>query len=154
MVPNLSRSVPLTYTANPLLLVWNDVLLFFRLTITWPITAGLFSIILPLGENKSNKLDELARTWANGWALTLHVIMVIGQLAFLLSLIPSALIGIPIPFYTPLYLGYIVAMVVLNRLVSVLLNGRRKQFWSKVPVKHDPRHDGERWVFINGVAAG
>ena len=151
MATNSSKPIP--YTANPLLLVLNDLMLFVQITFTWPITAGLLSIVLPLSPMKSGSLDELALTGANLWTLFLHTVLIFAQIAFILSLIPLALIGLPL-----LYFLYIVAFVLGNKWASGLLNGPRQQelFKSHLDcVKGDwPRHENEKWVFINGVAVG
>ncbi|EXJ58207.1 hypothetical protein A1O7_05632 [Cladophialophora yegresii CBS 114405] len=146
-------SKPLPYTANPLLLMFNDLVLFVQITFTWPITAGLMSIVLPLLSTKSGPLDELALTGPNLWALFQHLILIIVQILFLLSLIPLALFGLPV-----FYVLYITGCVVGNQWISGLLNGpRREELFQSHPdcVAGDwPKHEGEKWVFINGVAVG
>ncbi|ETI22813.1 hypothetical protein G647_06889 [Cladophialophora carrionii CBS 160.54] len=146
-------STPLPYTANPLLLMFNDVLLFLQITLTWPITAGLLSIVLPLLPGKSGPLDELAWTGPNLWALLQHFILILAQILFLLSLIPLALLVLPVVYFL-----YITGFVVGNQWISRLLNGPRRQgLFQSHPdcVKGDwPEHEGEKWVFINGVAVG
>ncbi|OCT51184.1 hypothetical protein CLCR_08306 [Cladophialophora carrionii] len=146
-------SKPLPYTANPLLLMFNDLLLFLQITFTWPITAGLLSIVLPLLPGKSGPLDELALTGPNLWALLQHFILIIAQILFLLSLIPLALLVLPVVYFL-----YITGFVVGNQWISRLLNGpRRQRLFQSHPdcVKGDwPEHEGEKWVFINGVAVG
>ncbi|OAP60227.1 hypothetical protein AYL99_05229 [Fonsecaea erecta] len=143
---------PVPYTANPLLLMLNDLMLFAEITFTWPITAGLPSIILPLLPTRSGSLDELAVTGPNLWAAFLHVVLIIAQIFFLGSLVPLAFIGLP-----SFYLLYIVGFVMGNQWFSVLLNGpRQRGLFESNPacVRGKPVHDHEKWVFINGVAVG
>ncbi|KAJ4523685.1 hypothetical protein HRR83_000332 [Exophiala dermatitidis] len=144
-------SKPLPYTANPLLLMLNDLWLFVQITFTWPLTAGLPSIILPLSPSRSKGLDELALTVPNAWSDFIHLILVVAQTLFLISLFPLAYILLP-----SLYLLYIVAFVLGNQWFTVLLNGRRRSGFMSDPQcvqgKRDYPH--ERWVFINGVAVG
>ncbi|KIW32572.1 uncharacterized protein PV07_04102 [Cladophialophora immunda] len=145
-------SKPIPYTANPLLLMVNDLMLFAEITFTWPITAGLPSIVLPLFPTRSGSLDELAVTRANLWAAFLHVVLIIAQTIFLGSLVPLAFIGLP-----SFYLLYIVGFVMGNQWFTVLLNGpRRRGLFESNPacVRGKPAHDHEKWVFINGVAVG
>ncbi|OAL27915.1 hypothetical protein AYO22_03260 [Fonsecaea multimorphosa] len=145
-------SKPIPYTANPLLLMVNDLMLFAEITFTWPITAGLPSIVLPLFPTRSGSLDELAFTGPNLWAGLLHVVLIIAQTIFLGSLVPLAFIGLP-----SFYLLYIVGFVMGNQWFSVLLNGpRHRGLFESNPacVRGRPAHDHEKWVFINGVAVG
>jgi hypothetical protein len=146
-------SKPLPYTANPLLLMLNDLELFLQITFTWPITAGLLSTVIPLLPARSGALDELAFTGPNLWAIFQHLFLIIGQTAFLLSLIPLALFGLPV-----FYFLYITGFVLGNQWVTGLLNGPRQQgLFQSHPdcVKGNwPKHDNEKWVFINGVAVG
>ncbi|KAG9772084.1 hypothetical protein ABEF93_002579 [Exophiala dermatitidis] len=144
-------SKPLPYTANPLLLMLNDLWLFVQITFTWPLTAGLPSIILPLSPSRSKGLDELALTVPNAWSDFIHLILVVAQTLFLISLFPLAYILLP-----SLYLLYIVAFVLGNQWFTVLLNGRRRSGFMSDPqcVQGKRVHPHERWVFINGVAVG
>lgn len=64
---------PLAYTADTLALLRNDVVLFFRLTIIWPLTAGLLSIILPVSPFPSGDLDELYLSCRNIYAIGIHI---------------------------------------------------------------------------------
>lgn len=148
----MDPSTPIPYTSNPLLLVLNDLWLFAQITITWPITAGLPSIILPLSPTRSGGLDELALTPKNAWASVLHVFLIVLQTVFLVSLVPLAYMLLPV-----LYFAYIIAFVLGNQAFTVLLNGWRKHgLFVSHPrcVAGKPVHEHEKWVFINGVAVG
>lgn len=87
--------------------------------------------------------------------MSLHLALIIAQGSFLLLLVPSLLLGIPIPLFgfTPTCLLTIFAFVAANNLFCVLLNGTKRRYQSFT----DPlwqRHDDEKWIFINGVAVG
>jgi hypothetical protein len=160
-----NQTKPLAYTSNCFSLLSTDVLLFFRLSITWPLTAGLLSIILPVSPAPSGKLDELALTWENFKASLVHVILCVGQLVFLFSLACCLLMGVP----AALVLAYVVGFVLFNMyFCQWFLDGSPTQKFfagrefAKSPdavsgedwVSSDPAHAGEKWVFINGVAVG
>ena len=146
----MESSKPLPYTASPLRLMWEDTILFFQITFVLPITAGLLSIILPVFPLRSGALDELYPSFANIYAITLHTVLIVAQLAFIFSLLPLALCGLPVPFYAT----YLIGFVVINHVVSGLLNGKPKSYMSQVDLRDWPRHDDEKWFFINGVAVG
>jgi hypothetical protein len=160
---NISK--PLPYTSNAFKLFLTDVLLFIHLSITWPIWAGLLSIVLPFHPSPSGALDELAFTWENLQADVVHTILFIAQILFLISLVVLLCMGIP----TAVYFGWIGAFIAGNMLFCKwLLNGppTQKFFAGKKYAKDadatagedwvskDPAHEGEKWVFINGVAVG
>jgi hypothetical protein len=163
---DIDTSKPLSYTSNTFHLLLNDILLFNKLSITWPITAGLLSIVLPLSPYPSGTLDELYPSWQNIWAIGVHAILFIGQCAFLVSLGAFLFMGVP----AILYFAYIIIFVLVNIGLSNLLLNRGSQkgkYWvagkeyAKNPdddgeswVSKDPSHEGEKWVFINGVAVG
>lgn len=166
---NISKPFP--YTSNPFNLLATDVLLFIHLSITWPLTAGLLSIVLPLQPCGSGALDELyfswrdlEGSWGNVKADIVHTILFVAQIAFFVSLVCFLLMGVP----TALYFGYIAAFLVGNfYFCECFLNGPSDQkfFAGKEYAKNqddagekwvskDPSHEGEKWVLINGVAVG
>ena len=146
----MESSKPLPYTVSPLRLLWQDTLLFFRITFVVPITDGLLSIVLPVTPLRSGPLDELYPSAANIYAITIHTILIVVQLGFIFSLLPLAFCGLPVPFYA----AYLIGFVVINHAVSGLLNGKPKTYLSQVDLSDWPRHDDEKWFFINGVAVG
>jgi hypothetical protein len=148
--PNMASSTPLPYTASPLRLAWEDTILFCKVTFVWPITAGLLSIVLPFWPLRSGPLDELYPSAANIWTITLHIVLIILQTIFLLSLAPLAFCGIP----AALYFAYVCGFVLFNKVLSGLINGPRQQHVSSIDLSRYPSHDDERWIFINGVAVG
>lgn len=163
-LPDTSK--PLSYTSNTFHLLFNDCLLFVRLSITWPLTAGLLSIVLPFRPFPSGKLDELYPSKSNIWAIVVHGVLFIAQCLFLISLVALLFMGVP----AILYFVYIVGFVGANMLISnVCLNGGSGQgkYWvagaeyaanptddGEAWVSKDPAHEGEKWVLINGVAVG
>lgn len=145
-------SKPMPYTANPLVLAANDLLLFLQITFIRPIAAGVPSCVIPLWPAKAGSLDELALTVPNLWAIFLHVILIITQTCFLISLLPLSVVGLPV-----LYLLYVVGFVSVNKWFSRLINGPRQlELFHSHPdcVKGKPKHEDEEWVFINGVSVG
>lgn len=159
---NISK--PLPYTSNPLALLTIDVLLFIRLSITWPLTLGLPSIVLPLIPFPSRALDELFPSPQNLWATTHHVVLFVAQILFMIGLAVLLFIGAP----AALFFAYLAAFILVNKAYCrIFLNGRPGQHYSagkqfaRNPeslgeqwVSRDPSHKGEKWVFINGVAVG
>ena len=155
---------PLAYTSNCFKLLLTDVLLFIHLSITWPLTAGLPSIVLPFHPCGSGPLDELYLSWDNFKADIAHTFLFIAQVLFLGSLVCFLFMGLP----AALYLGYIAAFIVGNMyFCQWFLNGppNQKFFAGEEFVKNaeddgtewvskDSAHEGEKWVFINGVAVG
>jgi hypothetical protein len=147
-----TSSRPMSYTANPILLIANDLVLFLQITFTRKITAGLLSTVLPLFPFRAGALDELSFTWPNMYCVALHTLLIVVQTPFLISLVPLAFFNLPI-----LYFAYVVLFVMGNQWFTVLLNGRRRMtpFQSHPDcVKGWPKHEKEQWVFINGVSVG
>jgi hypothetical protein len=163
---DIDTSKPLSYTSNTFHLLLNDIFLFIKLSITWPITAGLLSIVLPFRPYPSGKLDELYPSAQNLWAVGVHGILFIAQFLFLVSLVAFIFMGVP----AILYFAYIIIFVLVNIGLSNLLLNRGSQegkFWvagkeyaanpeddGESWVSKDLAHEGEKWVFINGVAVG
>lgn len=155
-------SKPAANTDNLFALIVADIFLVIHLTFTWPMTASLPSIALPLRPFNSGPLDELYPSWENGQVVVIHTILFFAHILFLLSLVVLLFIGFP----ALLFFGYALAMFVANRYICAwLLNGPDRMYYggkefAKNPDNYenwaskDPSHEGERWVFINGVAAG
>lgn len=131
----------------------TDTLLFLRITFTWPLKAGLPSIVLPFYPFRSGELDELYPSFQNIKALILHAFLVIIQAAFLILLIPSLFLGLPVPLFawTPFSVLLIVGFVLGNDFFCILLNGTKRRYESVVDPTWEP-HDDECWLFVNGVA--
>ena len=153
-------SLPAPYTANPLYLLWKDVALFFSLTFDLR-NFSLLSIFWPLRPT-SSRLDELAPTKGNIWAIGVHIVLILLQLAYLGFALVVPLCGVP----SALYFGVLVGGIWSNKLFcNITLNGLGGKLHyaggqyatnrSDERLKIEPAmHPKERWVFVNGVAVG
>lgn len=151
---------PLPYTANPIYLLFKDVALFLGLTLDIR-DLSLLSIIWPVRPTQS-KLDELALTRGNIWAIFLHVILIFAQLGYLSFVFVAPLCGAP----AILYFGVLVGGIWSNKLFcDATLNGfggRVRYAGGKYAADptdlqrkfHPTVSPHERWVFVNGVAVG
>ena len=131
------------YTDLPWKLMASDMYQFCRLA--WAIPY----VLLPMRPCGSGDLDELAWTRKNAFCVAVHVVLVVLQLLFLLSL-PLALL---LPVWT-VGLG-VLGFFVLNHVLCMLLNSRDIEFRSEpeyAPAR--PEHAREQWIFLNGVAVG
>lgn len=132
-----------SYTDFPWKLVLRDIRYFF--VYSW----ALPWIIWPAFTYGSGELDELYPTWPNLFCVTIHGLLIVLQLAFLLVL--------PVAIIFPLWigLGAITAFMIVNWLLCTLLNGPEVTMHSDEKyAKALPEHAHEQWVFINGVAVG
>ena len=165
-------SKPLPYTSNTFYLFLADLSLFIKNSIAWP-PAGLPSIVWPWKPWPSGPLDELYLTW-HDWKNPgqnnlgpdlVHLFLFVAQIAFLCGLFYFLFIS---RWSAILYIAYVVAFGIVNiYLCQWLLSGppgqkffAGKEF-AKNPddpgdgwVSKDPSHEGEKWVFINGIAVG
>jgi hypothetical protein len=132
-----------TTSIEPISLLYHDILAALKSApyipyIFWPLRPAL-----------SRDLCELAPTWANLWACFLHLVLLIMQIPFIIS-IP---LWVFFPVWTVLLGGLV--FLGLNNLVIFLLNGSKKEFHSESRFAAKRKeHEGEQWVFMNGVAAG
>ncbi|KAK4143072.1 uncharacterized protein C8A04DRAFT_12723 [Dichotomopilus funicola] len=131
------------YTDMPWKLMAWDVYYFFRFF--WAIPY----IVWPLTPTDSGDLSELAPTWGNAWALFIHLLLGIVQVAGLVLL--PALVVLPV-WTAGLALG---GFFLVNRVLYSLLNGEGVEYHSDPKYAPAlPEHAHEQWIFINGVAAG
>ena len=166
---------PLPYTSDPLILLFGELWLFAKTSFPTPWNAlGLPSIVWPLWPCGSGYLDEIYPfSLGNLWAAGVHGVLFVLQLTFIAFVPLSSMTGFPFPplLWTPGFLACFVGFILLNQLIcNVLLNGfSGRIFYAAGPagefaedvqdsekrlISRDPRHKGERWVFINGVAVG
>ena len=140
---NSNALTPPSYNSSPSILLLYDLRLFIAFFSYIPGT------ILPLTPTLSGPLDELYPSHANLWCISVHVVLAIIQLGFLFSLFFCV-------FPTVLFvIVYVVAFLLLNRVIcTIALNGRARFIESKVDLRQFPRHDNEKWMFINGVSVG
>lgn len=141
-IDSSASTTPLPYTGSPFALLWSDTLLFLR---SLPYVLKLFS---PITTWSSGALDEFYPSAANLWTIALHLLLTIAQALFLVS----------IPFCIPYPLGavliYVGAFLWLGTRIYILINGQKSFLTSNVNLDHLPKHPEERWIFVNGVAAG
>lgn len=150
------------YTLDPTWLMVQEVSLFFRLTLDlWH--GSLFTIVWPVRPSRSS-LDELALGWCNAWSVLIHGVLLVVQIAYLGFVFFAPVFAVP----AVLYFMVLAGIVALNyAFCSALLNGRgARTFYagraysanwgdeSKRLISRDKAHAGERWIFVNGVAAG
>ncbi|KAG0153835.1 hypothetical protein PDIDSM_1214 [Penicillium digitatum] len=136
---------PLPYTASPIKLLWSDLsLLGSKL---W----ALPGILLPLHLDRTHELDELYPSLRNGAIVLIHLFLVVYQLVVLLSLpimVICMLPGLWILAYSAM------AFTINYAIIMLMLNGFQRVLVSQVPVVERSGHERERWLYINGIAAG
>lgn len=139
------EDTPLPYTASPIKLLWSDLCLFVSLIRYLP---GIF---IPLHLCRTVPLDEFYPSMHNIFIVTVHLFLAVYQAVFLISL-PLMIICMAPGLWI---LAYFAGGIAFNYAVVMLcLNGFERILVSKVPVAEQPGHDRERWLFINGIAAG
>lgn len=130
-------------STEPISLLYHDIVTAIKsspyiIYIFWPVWPAL-----------SGDFCELAPTRGNIWSCFLHLVLVIIQIPFVLS-VP---LWIAFPVWTVI-LG-VAGFMVLNNMICYFLNGCKKEFHSEERfAKKRKEHEGEQWVFMNGVAAG
>ncbi|KAJ5131537.1 uncharacterized protein N7515_007576 [Penicillium bovifimosum] len=96
-------------------------------------------------------MDELYPSIGNGIVVVTHVFLVVYQIVFLISLPIMMFCMIPGLWI----LAYAASGFAINyAIVMLVLNGFQQILVSQVPVAERPGHERERWLFINGIAAG
>ena len=136
-------SDPLPYTGGPLRLLWSDFLLILR---CMPTALGIF---LPLNFRKPDIRDELyPGDWRNLFSIFLHIILILLQSAFLVSLI--SFLFIPLGWF----ICYVGLFMLLNSCICWFLNGNSIHLVSEVPVENEEKHASEYWIYLNGVSVG
>lgn len=132
-----------SYTDMPWRLMAYDVYYFFKFL--WAIPF----IVWPLSPADSGELSELSFTSKNIYAVAVHVVLVILQLGFIVTL-PSL---VTVPVWTAA--AAIALFMLVNRTLASLLNGDRVEYMSDEKYAPAlPEHAHEQWIYINGVAAG
>lgn len=137
---------PLSYTGSPLRLLASDIKLFLHNIVYLP------CIFLPIVPCPSGAMDEFYPDFANLADISLHTVLFVFQMAFLISL--------PILAYLPgaVYSLYILATLGLNYLVCALLNrGVPAEGLKSTEDEYSrtwPQRDDEYWIFLNGICVG
>jgi hypothetical protein len=136
----LRSTAPLPYTSDPWALFFSDIALF--VINAWSIPF----VVWPFTPCNSGRLDELYPSRANIFDLTVHVVLALAQLTFLVSI---PLCGFfPVPFSVVIL--YVIGFLITNYLLcKVLLNGLKPTLESQADISHfpDPRED-EMWIFL------
>ncbi|KAJ5157972.1 uncharacterized protein N7500_007623 [Penicillium coprophilum] len=139
------EGTPLPYTASPIKLLWSDLSLF--ISKLW----ALPGIFLPLNIGRMHEWNEFYPSFRNGATVLIHIFLVAYQLVFLISLPIMVVCMIPGLWV----LAYSVIGFTINYAIVMLsLNGFQQVLVSQVPVVERPGHERERWLYINGIAAG
>ncbi|KAK4042982.1 hypothetical protein C8A01DRAFT_13427 [Parachaetomium inaequale] len=131
------------YTDMPWKLMAWDVYYFFRFF--WAIPY----ILWPLSPADSAELSELSPTWGNVWAVAIHLVLCVVQLAGI-AVLPALVV---LPVWTAAVL--IGLFFLVNKVLCALLNGKEVEYHSDPKYAPElPEHAHEQWIYINGVAAG
>ena len=141
-------AIPADVDRNPIRLVWMDIISVFKLIRLLP------HIVTPLRPCISGSLDELSGTLANTRDLLLHTVLVISQLALIITLPILTVLFWFVPGIV--HLVFISTFTASTLLVMRLLNGGpRAECLVGLPVDRPPVNDEqELWFFINGIATG
>jgi hypothetical protein len=138
-----SKQTPLSYTDDPTKLFTADLGLCFS---RW---AFLLGIVSPFHMGKkADPFDELYPSGKNIQSVILHIILVITQSFFLLSL--------PFFIFIPLIWGvaYLAGFYAFNSFICLMLNGRTITLEPNKKIVPLRSHDGEYWIYLNGVSVG
>lgn len=124
------------------LLFWDIYYVFYY---AWSIPL----VIRPLRPRDGNHFDELAWGWRNAYCVVVHVVLIVMQLGFLLSM--------PLAFFVPPWMTavFVAAFWAVTLLLCRTLNG------AKMTHVSDPKftagkeaHGHEQWLYINGISIG
>ncbi|KAI1400998.1 hypothetical protein F4819DRAFT_496964 [Hypoxylon fuscum] len=132
-----------SYTDMPWKLMMWDVRYFF--TFIW----ALPWVVWPVRPCDGDHFDELSLTRQNIWCMSIHAILIVLQLFFILTL--------PLVLLFPVWMAAIglAAFFTVNWFLCLGLNGKTVTFHSDP--KYAPaleEHAHEQWIFLNGVAVG
>jgi len=138
-------AVPLPYTSSPFRLLWDDIILFFKLIVYVP------GILFPLSVDQSGngaELNELSPNLENIFEIFFQVLLFLLQACFIISL----------PFCITLPMGLVLTYAAVFKLINTglcrVLNGSKIEVMSTVDLGDDIKHDDECWIFLNGVCVG
>lgn len=131
------------YTDFPWKLLLKDIYYFFVYSCALP------WVMLPLSPWNSGDLDELYPSARNLFCISIHFILIILQLAFIVGLFASVLFPV---WMVALFVG---GFLLLNWAFCLMLNGKGITFHSDEKyAQAKPEHEHEQWIFLNGVAVG
>lgn len=137
------QSINYSYMDMPwTLLIWDLRILVNNL---WAIPY----VAWPLASWWGGSFDELYPSYDNLFTITIHSVLLVIQLAFLISL--------PLALFFPIYsLAMFMALFFLiNHLFCLVLNGTSSKFYSEAAFTPNPDNFAhEKWVFLNGIGTG
>jgi hypothetical protein len=136
---------PHSYTDSPMGLLRHDI----WSALIW--SPYLQFIMRPLWPWRSRRFCELYPSRENLWCILLHIVLIVMQSAFLVS----------IPFWFVFFLPLTTILCgvgvfwSINEGICYLLNGSG-MLWKSDPIyaKATKEHEHEQWIFLNGVAVG
>lgn len=138
-----SNQTPVAWTGDPFKLLLSDAALLFK---TWTTIPGVFR---PMRLGKAaNRWDELYPSFPNLVALALHLVLLVAQTGFLVSL--PLLLTVP-SWLALLYIGVFYAC---NCAVCRVINGKDLRLQPSKDIVFKDRHDDEFWIYLNGVSVG
>jgi hypothetical protein len=137
---------PPQYTGSPWQLFFYDIKLFFRNIIYLPL------MFVPLAPWPSGPLDEFYPSFTNIMDISLHLVLFVLQLGFLISL--PFCIHVPLSFFV----SYVAIVLLLNFSACKLLNRGIPEDGLKSTEDESSRdwtkYDDECWIFLNGICVG
>ncbi|KAI5462348.1 hypothetical protein BGZ63DRAFT_211457 [Mariannaea sp. PMI_226] len=132
-----------THTDPPRVLFIKDIYYFF--VYIW----ALPWVVWPISTSGPKEFNELSLTRQNLFCISIHTILIILQLLFLLSL-PFLIV---FPIWT-VAIG-VAAFMTVNWALCRVLNGSEEVYYSDEKYAPSlPEHENEQWVFLNGVSVG
>ncbi|KAI1472077.1 uncharacterized protein F4812DRAFT_467905 [Daldinia caldariorum] len=133
-----------SYTDMPWKLVFWDFWNFLKYA------RSLIWVVMPLWPCYGGSFDELSLTFQHVWCLSVHTVLIILQVIFLLGLLPLLFI---LPGW--LFVSGLVTFFAVNALICRTLNGSTIQYTSDPKYSpHWERFEHEQWIFLNGVSIG
>jgi len=141
----------MTETNRPSLPLYDTVFgsLLYDIKLVFAIFRLLPGLFFPLRPFRSAELDELFPSSANLRDILLHFLFTIFQLTFLIHFF------FRVDGNELFFINYVATFIWKNQTLCMLtLNGRSPFLASNVDMSKFPRHDNERWIFINGIGVG
>lgn len=134
-----------SYTGSPMVLLRQDILSALSFYMFLPF------IVWPLRPTRSGNLCELDPSAANLLDMSLHLILIMMQFPFIMSM--PFWIFLPLPIMT-----FVIGVAIfwaINQAICYVLNGSKMRYESdpKYAVRRK-EHEHEQWIFLNGVAVG
>jgi hypothetical protein len=139
---------PIAYTGDPFLLCWSDIKLIWHQKFR---VGGIFRP-LRLLPWELDEWDELYPSFKNLVAIVVHIILVILQAIFIIS-IPACIFNPFVPLWA--FIVWVSGFLTFNYFVCrIFLNKGTTTLESKVGAKGAASHQAEYWIYLNGVSVG